>query len=151
MRYLVLGYVGYSRGVPMVVLDISAFANAVQSLHEALVAYKQGPNDFIRDACIQRFEYTYDLAYRMLRRQVERMVGGSDEVDQMTFPVLIRTGAEKGLLLNSWDVWKLHRDARNITSHAYNERKAQSVFEDIPSFYEEAVYLRDQLKKYNGS
>ena len=26
------------------------------------------------------------------------------------------------------------RDARNLTSHAYNEHKAQAVFEDIPGF-----------------
>lgn len=131
-------------------LDLSAFEKAVQSLQEVLSAYDQAPNAFMRDACIQRFEYTYELAHKMLRRQLEQMAGGSDEVDQMTFPTLIRTGAEKGLLLSNWDVWKMHRDTRNITSHAYNERKAQTVFEDIPGFYKEASYLLEQLKKYNS-
>lgn len=67
----------------------------------------------------------------------------------MSFPELIRTGAEKGLLLNSWDVWKIHRDARNIASHAYNERKADKVFADIPAFYEEACYLFKTLRERN--
>jgi nucleotidyltransferase substrate binding protein (TIGR01987 family) len=100
----------------------------------------------MRDACIQRFEYTYELAHKMLRRQLEQMAGGSDEVDQMTFPTLIRTGAEKGLLRSSWDVWKMHRDARNCST---NIDMAEMVFNQISSFYREAKFLVSQLRSIN--
>ncbi len=130
-------------------LDLTSLENAVKSLKEALDEFNKNQSPFVKDSCIQRFEYTYELSHKMLKRQLESMSASPSEVDQMSFPELIRTGAEKGLLLNSWDVWKIHRDARNITSHAYKEKKADKVFADIPAFYEEACYLLKTLQERN--
>ncbi|QLH41985.1 MAG: nucleotidyltransferase substrate binding protein [Coxiellaceae bacterium] len=104
-------------------LDFSSFQKAVISLDEALEAHRQDLNNrFIRDAAIQRFEYTYELASKMLRRYLLMAESSSQEVIEQSFPNLIRTGFERGLLLNSWDVWQKYRYARNITSHTYDEK-----------------------------
>jgi hypothetical protein len=66
----------------------------------------------------------------------------------MSVQEIIRTGAEKGLLLHSWDEWRIYRAARNATSHAYNENKAEEVFLSIPAFYEDAIYLQHQLEQF---
>jgi hypothetical protein len=50
----------------------------------------------IRDGLIQRFEFTYDLATRMLRRVIEATSENPSEVAAMTFPTLIRTAWEQG-------------------------------------------------------
>lgn len=131
-----------------IALDLSSFQKAIRSLEEALNELtKQQSNLFVRDATIQRFEYTYELAHKMLKRYLEMTEANADEIDQMSFSHLIRTGAEKGLLQNSWDVWSSYRTARNLTSHAYNEAKAVEVCQVIPQFLQEAVFLINQLQK----
>ena len=47
--------------------------------------------------------------------------------------------------------WKLYRKSRGTTSHAYDEEKALDVLSIVPAFFEEALYLLEQLKKYNPS
>lgn len=131
-------------------LDLSSFAKAIDSLQVALTAYEQKPKDlFIRDASIQRFEYTYELCHKMLKRYLEMTEPNAEEVDQMQFAQLVRTGSEKGLLLNGWDVWTTYRYARNLTSHTYNEDKAVEVCQIIPKFYMDAKFLLDKLNERN--
>ena len=107
---------------------------------------KQKTNLFVRDALIQRFEYSYELAHKMLKRFLELTEPNAEDIDQMSFSDLIRTGAERGLLLHSWDIWSSYRAARNLTSHTYNESKAIEVCKIIPEFFKEAEYLLMQLK-----
>ena len=132
-------------------LELSSFEKALASLDEALAEYDRTQNQFVKDACIHRFEYTYELAHKLLKRQLEAMSATPAEIDQMSFPDMIRTGAERGLLANSWDKWKLFRDARNATSHAYNEKKANEVFERIPAFRDEAAFLLARLQERNSA
>lgn len=131
-------------------LELSSFEKALASLDEALAEYDRTQSQFVKDACIQRFEYTYELAHKLLKRQLEAMSPNPSEIDQMSFPDMIRTGAERGLLANGWDEWRRFRDARNATSHAYNEKKANEVFVRIPAFRDEAAFLLAQLQKRNA-
>lgn len=129
-------------------LDISSLQKAVASLAEAILVYQSNTaNQLIRDAMIQRFEYTYELSYKMLRRYLEMSEPNAEEIDRIAFPQLIRIGAEKGLLLHSWDIWNEYRDARNITSHVYDEKKAAQVAGIIPRFFKDAQYLTQELQK----
>jgi nucleotidyltransferase substrate binding protein (TIGR01987 family) len=128
-------------------LELSSFEKALASLEEALAEYDRTQSQFVKDACIQRFEYTYELAHKLLKRQLEAMSPNPSEIDQMSFPDMIRSGAERGLLANGWDEWRRFRDARNATSHAYNEKKANEVFERIPAFRDEAAVLLKHLQE----
>lgn len=127
-------------------LDISSLEMAIASLNEALAEHIKYPeNLFVRDATIQRFEYTYELCCKMLKRYLEMSEPNAEDVEQMAFPNLIRTGSERGLLLNGWDVWNVYRDARNIISHTYNEAKAIQVCTVIPQFLNDAQHLLAKL------
>lgn len=129
-------------------LDLSSLEKAIKSLEEALLEYKKDlKNRFVRDASIQRFEYTYELTHKMLKRYLEMSEPSAEVIEEMSFPQLIRTGSEKGLLKNAWPTWRKYRDARNMTSHTYDEKKAYEVFEVVPLFLKDAQYLLDQLKK----
>lgn len=126
-------------------IDLSSLHRALATLDEALAARARAPEDkFIRDACIQRFEYSYELAHKMLRRYLE--ASEPVEVHQLSFPNLIRLGFERGLLEQSWDVWTKFRDARNATSHAYDEAKANDVVEKIPGFAAAARFMARQIE-----
>lgn len=128
-------------------LDLSSLQKAVLSLQEVITLYeKDTANAIIRDAMIQRFEYTYELGYKMLKRYLELSEPNAEEVDQMSFPTLIRTASERGLLARGWDQWKLYRDARNITSHTYNEKKAIHICSFIPGFLVDVQYLSKELQ-----
>ena len=130
-------------------LDLSVFHQALITLREAVdEGIKDPSNSFVRDAMIQRFEYTYELAHKMLKRYLELTEPASEVIDQMSFPELIRTASERGLLLHGWDHWKQYRDARNITSHTYNEKKAIHVCLMIPLFFEEGLYLAAGLESH---
>lgn len=128
-------------------LDFSPLAKAVARLGEGLVRYGADTSDTqIRDGLIQRFEFTYDLAHKLLRRALEAAAANPEEVDRMTFPALIRTASEAGLLAGDWTDWRTYREMRNITSHTYDEAKAVQVVAAIPGFLAEARALVERLQ-----
>lgn len=128
-------------------LDFSPFANALARLGEGLARFRADEGDGqIRDGLIQRFEFTYDLAHKMLRRTLEEAAANPEEIDRLTFPALIRTGVEQGLVAGDWANWRTFREMRNITSHTYDEAKALQVVAAIPDFVAEAQALLARLQ-----
>ena len=129
-------------------LDLRSFEGATGRLAEALDALGAEPaNALIRDAVIQRFEFTYELSHKMLKRYLDMTAPDPQAVDRMSFQDLIRTGSEQGLLRSDWERWREWRQARGITSHAYDERKALQVVAVIPDFLAEARHLCRQLRE----
>ena len=129
-------------------LDISPFESAIARLTEGLARYRQDVTDTqIRDGLIQRFEFTYELGHKILKRYLEAGSSSPGEYDRMAFADLIRSANEKGLLLGDWPSWRKYRDMRSKTSHTYAEQAALEVVAGIPDFLAEAISLRDQLKR----
>lgn len=130
------------------ILDISSFLKALSRLEEGLVRYQADVSDAqLRDGLIQRFEFTYELAYKTIRRYLEGASPTPGEFDGAEFAFVIRSAAEQNLLLRDLKAWKRYRELRGKTSHTYDEDVAVEVVEGIPAFLEEARYLRDELKK----
>ena len=128
-------------------LDIASLEKAIASLEAGLAQYAQAPgNDRLRDGCLLRFEFTCELNHKMLKRFLEAAAANPAEIDALPFQDLIRTGSERGLLLNGWPRWKDYRAARAATSHGYDARKAREVFAVIPCFLDDARFLRDRLR-----
>lgn len=131
-------------------LDFSSFEKALSSLQRVLDRSRTVPGDEdIRDACIQRFEYTYELAFKMLKRQLEQDLPSSEELDQLAFKEMIRVGAERGLIAAP-ERWFDYRAKRNITSHTYDEEKAREVFTVLADFAADAADLLARLKSRNA-
>lgn len=128
-------------------LDLTSLDNALQRLTEGIARYEQDTTDTqIRDGLIQRFEFSYEISHKMLKRYLEMSSATPTQFDSMAFPDLIRTGNEQGLLLGDWPRWRTYREMRGKTSHAHDEKIAIEVVTHIPAFLEEAGYLRDQIK-----
>jgi nucleotidyltransferase substrate binding protein (TIGR01987 family) len=131
-----------------VALDISSFDKAIARLEEGLARYQRDISDIqIRDGLIQRFEFTYELSHKTLKRYLESVSATPEQFDSMSFADLIRSGNEQALLLNDWSIWKIYRDMRSKTSHTYDEDIAREVVAGIPGFVTDAMYLRDQVRK----
>lgn len=129
-------------------LDFTSFVSAVGRLEEGLERYNRDTSDSqIRDGLIQRFEFTYDLAHKMLRRQLESVSANPDQVDRLSFADLIRSVTEQGLIKSNWPEWRTWREMRNITSHTYDEAKALQVVDGIPAFLAEARDLAERSQQ----
>ena len=128
-------------------IDFSPLGKAVERLKEGLEALGREPeNTLYRDAVIQRFEFTYGLCASMLERFLAQSASVAPD-KKMSFPTLIRTASDLGLLCSGWDVWYRFREARNLTSHVYNEGIARQVVEKIPDFAKEAKFLFTELER----
>lgn len=130
-------------------LDLSSFEKALASLERAITRTQAAPNDEeLRDCVIQRFEYTYELSWKMLKRQLEQDVPNPAEIDTMGFKDLLREGAVRGLVDNL-EAWFEYRSQRNITSHTYNTEKANQVYQTALRFFVDAGTLLKRLKARN--
>ena len=137
-------------------LDLTTLENAIAQLEEALDIYHSDlvvshPHlkSHLRAAVIQAFEFTYELVFKMIRRYLELASANPAEIDKLVFNDVIRDAYRQALLRSELPVWREFRRNRGTTSHAYNEEKAQEVFESIPDFLQEARYVLDQLHERN--
>lgn len=130
-------------------LDLSSLSGALSGLEKAISRSVREPgDDMIRDSVIQRFEYSYELCWKMLKRQLEQDVAIPASVDAMPFKELIREGAERGYIQNP-ESWFEYRRQRNITAHTYNEKKALSVYNTAVQFLPDANELLTTLQQKN--
>lgn len=130
-------------------LDLSSFEKALASLERAITRTQAAPNDEeLRDSVIQRFEYTYELSWKMLKRQLEKDAPNTAEIDTMGFKDLLREGAVRGLVDNP-EAWFEYRSQRNITSHTYNAEKANQVYQTALRFFADARILLQRLQTRN--
>ncbi len=114
---------------------ITELKKAKESLAQAL---SQPYSDIVRDAAIQRFEFCVELAWKVLKKKM-----GSSSVAPK---VIIREAAQQGLLAEP-TLWIQFLDARNLSSHTYNEDVAKEVFETVKAFLPELKALFSKLEK----
>ncbi len=127
--------------------SLEPYERAILRLQELLVRYQSAPgDDGIRDGLIQRFEYVYELSHKTIRRYLAFVSASPDQYDQMSFPTLIRTANQQGLLMGEWRDWHRYRELRSKSSHTYAEQVALEVAGAIPKFLEEVIYLSNQLR-----
>lgn len=126
------------------VLILDPLEKALSSLNLAL---EQPINEFIRDSVIQRFEYTYELSWKMLRRLLVELEG-KEEISPLSRKELFRLAAEKGLI-NDVETWFQFHKARNQTSHTYNESIAEETWQIAKKFAPHASQLLQEIKKRN--
>jgi nucleotidyltransferase substrate binding protein (TIGR01987 family) len=130
-------------------LDLSSFDKALSKLGRAIArAHIDLSDEEIRDGAIQRFEYCFELSWKMLKRQVEQDIAVPSMVDAMSFKELIREGFERGYIACPED-WFIFREHRNTVSHVYSEEKAKIVFASAEKLLTSARGLYDKLKEQN--
>ena len=131
-------------------LDLTSLEKALKSLERAIKRSQGVPDDDeVRDSVIQRFEYTYELSWKMLKRQLEIDSQTPASIDAMGFKEMIREAAERSLI-NNPEAWFEYRRQRNIISHAYDENKAVIVYKTALIFLQDVKVLLQNLKQRNS-
>ena len=136
-------------------LDYSAFEKTIEQLekslrflHSDMAKKNKDLYEQFRAAAIQAFEYTYELALKMLRRQLDQILANPAELREMAFMDFVRTAHEAGLV-REVPVFKIYREKRNITAHTYDAEKAEGILSILDSFLKDARYILGELKKRN--
>jgi nucleotidyltransferase substrate binding protein (TIGR01987 family) len=121
--------------------DFTPLGRALQSLQAAQV---QPPrNELERDGVIQRFEYTFELCWKSIRRAL--LFLGRADVSGSPRP-LFRDALEEHLI-PTIEPWFTYLEARNATAHLYNSDQAEQVFAAIQGFAAHAEALLQALRQ----
>jgi nucleotidyltransferase substrate binding protein (TIGR01987 family) len=136
-------------------LDCSALEGAVKQLETSLryldsEASRDDPElrKQFRAATIQAFEFTYELGTKMIRRQLEQIVLNPAELHGIAFMDLMRKAADAGLV-REVRAFKGFREMRNLTSHVYDDAKAEAVLAVTGPFLEAMRFLVGELRRRN--
>ena len=131
--------------------NIPRWEQKLQSYHKALnrvaevvnVMDKRQLNDFEADGLIQRFEFTFELAWKLMKSYAEFQ--GTDK-EIMGSRDAIRWAFENKII-NDSGIWMEMVKRRNDTSHTYDEETAAEVVIRIKdSYYQAFMALYDRMK-----
>ncbi len=114
------------------------FKKAVQRLSDVIedssrlreVLIKDGVEDILRDSVIQRFEFSYELAWKTLKEYLH-----ANGLSVETLPRLVFKAAYQHNLINDEGLWLQMINDRNATSHLYAETFANTVAQRVTAQY----------------
>lgn len=120
------------------------FHNALARLKEAAAEYKApGASKVIRDGMIQRFEFTYELAWKTTKLYLE-----DTGIVEINSPKAVIKEAYSQKLLTNEKLWLLMLNDRNMTTHIYKEEMADEIAKRIANQYiKEFELLFNKLQK----
>src|SRR5882757_9528885 len=101
---------------------IATFEQALKTFKDALL---ENPSQLERDGAIQRFEYCFDLAWKTLKRHLEK----SGLMD-LNSPRSVFSAAYSERLIADEDIWATIILRRNASAHTYNQNLADSLFSE---------------------
>jgi nucleotidyltransferase substrate binding protein (TIGR01987 family) len=99
---------------------LASFGQALKRLTEALALPQ---DDVVRDAVIQRFEFTFELAWKAMRLWLQDKGMG---LEARTPKDVLTEALQAGLIVDG-NAWSRMQEHRNTTSHTYDRALAESV------------------------
>lgn len=108
---------------------------ALRSLEQVLLLPK---DDVVRDAAIQRFEFCVELSWKTAKKTMGTVTSAPKQV--------IREMAQNGYI-SSVEPWFEALEARNLSSHTYDEVLAEKVFSVASKFPVLVRHLLSRLPK----
>ncbi|MBT3456218.1 nucleotidyltransferase [bacterium] len=127
--------------------DVTIFDGKIiiSSLLKAQEALKKGvgiaKSKLEKDGAIQRFEFTYELLWKTLKK-ILAFKGVVSNSPREVF----RAAAKNGLLEDP-KFWFEVIKKRNISTHIYNEEMAEEVFDFLQLFEKELEKVIDKIRQ----
>ncbi len=116
-------------------MELKEFEKAVQRLKDALAQTK---DEYIRDSVIQRFEFCVELSWKSAKKILQ--------LTASTPRTVIRDLAQEKLISDP-EKWFQFLEARNLSSHTYQEELAEKVYTIAQQALPEFEALVISLKK----
>lgn len=110
---------------------------AVERLQMALSRPK---DEFVRDSAIHRFEFCFELAWKVLQSYLER-----EGLEARSPRSAIRAAFQVGLLPDDTQ-WLAMLELRNLTSHTYDEALAEKMYAALPGALQRLQDLLHRLE-----
>ncbi len=124
-------------------MNADALRQQVDSLGKAIgrlaAALARPKDEFIRDSAIQRFEFTSELAWKILKRYLA--VQG---IEARSPRAAIRAAFELDLIPEDTG-WLAMVELRNLTSHTYDEKIAERIYAELPGMLARFESLHQRL------
>lgn len=98
------------------------YLKALGQLEKAALKPK---DEYLRDSVIQRFEFTHELAWKMLKLRLEQ-----EDIFVRTPRETLQEALQAGLIEDG-NAWSDLQRMRNLTSHTYNEALADEVYDFV--------------------
>ena len=121
---------------------LTTYQNAIDRLTEVITLSRQHPlNQFERDSLVKRFEFSYEMAWKLMMSYekdngIIEILGSKDVIRQAFRLSIVKNG----------EAWLEMVDARNRTSHLYDEEMATDAADEIiHTYYPLLVELRDVM------
>ncbi len=125
----------------------SNFNKALNKLSQAVaLAGNEDLSELEVEGLIQRFEYTYELAWKTLQDLIKQQ-GFSD----INGPGQVLKQALQMGLINNAESWRRLKKSRELTSHTYDSEAAQIIAEAIINEYFDLFkFLQAKLESQKG-
>jgi nucleotidyltransferase substrate binding protein (TIGR01987 family) len=118
------------------------YKNALNRLNDGIMKFDQ-TNDLVRDGLIQRFEFTFELAWKTLKA-----IFDEEGLTGLNSPKTVLREAFSAGMIEKDEVWLAMLNDRNTTAHIYNEQAAIEICSKIITEYVcEFNELKEQIKK----
>ena len=122
----------------------SNFRKALIKLEEAVETGRLHPlSDLEKEGLIQRFEYTYELAWKTLQ-DLLRYKGYTD----IAGPVPVISQAFQDGYIENGPLWIQMKKARDLSSHTYDEGTADGIAVNIvTAYFQDFKALEQRLER----
>lgn len=115
--------------------------NALERLKESLEL--EIASSVILDGTIQRFEFTYELAWKAIKDYMEYQGFSEVRSPREAFKEAFRAGT-----ISDGDAWIDMLQDRNLTAHTYNEKAALEIYNKIKDkHFNNLIILYQVLRK----
>ncbi len=134
--------------------NLESITKALETLKTAIQLVEQRKDEdeelilALRDSVIQRFEYTYELAWKMIQRWIAENVNPESSEPVYSRKELYRLAARWKLIRDPLPWFDYHK-ARNVSAHTYNEKNAEEAFQAALRIVDDVEYLISELEKRN--
>ena len=127
-------------------IDFSNFKSALKTLKAGMEILNKNKDtdlaDMLEDSCIKRFEYTLEIARKLMKKVLKKVYGKSEE--ELTVNNVFRFMQGYGFI-QDWENWRKKKKKRNNTAHEYNLEKSRKLVEIIPEFIKDADFLSEKF------
>jgi len=123
---------------------LNDFTSALQRLDEALAENPKKGSPIV-DGCIQRFEFTFELAWK-----VARLILMFNGIDARNPRAVIKEAFQQQMIQNG-EAWIDMLEDRNKTSHLYDQNESWTIYQKIREMHVKCLKQFEQFvqKTYN--
>jgi nucleotidyltransferase substrate binding protein (TIGR01987 family) len=117
---------------------LATFDQALKTFSEALLT---NPSSLERDGAIQRFEYCFDLAWKTTKHYLEKR-----GIMDLNSPRSVFVAAYAEKVIDDEQIWAVIINKRNLSVHTYIVKLAETLFNELPLYYDAMIRLKENLK-----